>query len=147
MGRVEIQINDNAGVTSSIPPFHWLLGVSNDCPKRRRSSKASRIRHIGCVVPLSDAEIFDHRTCDDPRMEQMHPPPSPPILVQFQRPIPCHQDPDVPYHPRKKKTGESARLSSGDSIVKGNDDARTRKRKHRNRRHGVFVVRPLQLKE
>jgi len=52
------------GVTSSMAPVHWLLGVSNDCPKQHRSSKASRIRHIWCAVPLvSDGKILDHRTC------------------------------------------------------------------------------------
>ena len=122
------------------------MGVSNDCPKRHRSSKATRIRHIWCVVPLiSDAEIFNHR--DDARMEQMHPPPTPPILHQFQHPIPCHQDQDVPCHPRKKKTGESAGLSSKDSFVKENDDGKPRPMVHWSRRHDVFVVRPLQLKE
>jgi len=129
------------GVTSSMAPVHWLPGVSNDCPKRHRSSKASRIRHIWCAVPLvSDAEIFDHRTCD-PRMEQMHPPPPPPpILVQFRPPLTWYQDHDVPCHPRKKKTGESAKVSAKDSNVKGNDDGRTTKRKHRNRRSVVVIV-------
>jgi hypothetical protein len=38
-------------------------------------------------------------------------------------------------------------LSSGDWNVRENDDGTTRKMMHWNRRHDVFVVRPLQLKK